>query len=191
MRGCSCRSHSISRVISPGVYRSDSCTSCAPVAVEATAYIDVTVRAGIESPNTIPGTTEERDAEGIESQKWTRVCATACAAIGNVAVGLVINDFALEQAADRVIGKVTKFVGAHGQVRGKRCSILVRHMLTNELANIHPHLFVRLEGLLQVVSLGPLIIEDGEGLFYLPELTRSKRAVFTERFVGPSGFICS
>ena len=36
-------------------------------------------------------------------------------------------------------------------------------MLTNQLSYIDPHLFIRLKGLLKIVALGPLIIEDGEG----------------------------
>src|SRR5438067_12826631 len=79
-----------------------------------------------------------------------------------MAVGFVIDDLPLKESADTGMGEIAEFVGAHRQIGGKRLPVFVGNLLSNELAYVDPHLFIRLQGLLQIVALGSLIIEDSE-----------------------------
>lgn len=63
------------------------------------------------------------------------------------------------------MGKVADFVGAGGERAGQSVAVLVRSAFANEFADVHPHLIAGLEGLVQLVLLSPMIIEEGEGRF--------------------------
>ncbi len=80
-----------------------------------------------------------------------------------MAVGFIVDNLAFEERADALIGEFAEFVGAHRQIGGKCLPVLVGHLLANQFPHVNPHLFVGLEGLLQVVLRCSLIIEDGEG----------------------------
>ena len=80
-----------------------------------------------------------------------------------MAVGLVVNNFAFEERADASVGEVPNLVGTGSQIGGQGLAVFAGNALANEFADVNPHLLVRLEGLLQLVFLCPLTIEDGEG----------------------------
>jgi ABC-type Fe3+-citrate transport system substrate-binding protein len=85
------------------------------------------VSAGRVTEYAAPGGGAKRDAERIVPECSLRVAAAAAAAIGNVPVGFVVDDFSLKKIADEFVGEIAEFVGTRRQVDRENVSVLVRN----------------------------------------------------------------
>src|SRR6516225_1459159 len=129
----------------------DGSVRCGPVSVKATVHlIPPAVTRGVRI-DAVGSGGEKRDSQGVEAQLGLRIAAAAGTAIGDVAEGFVVNDFAFIEAADKFVGQIAELIGAGSQILRKQLSVLVGDLFANQLANIDPHLFVRFARLLQLI----------------------------------------
>ncbi len=112
--------------------RRSRCVVHAPGVIEAVANVhDRSARAHVRRVHPLICGSAERHAYGIVLRGRVKVAAARGAAVGNVAVGFVVDDFALEESADSGVGQVAEFVGTHSQVGGERLSALVWYVFAD------------------------------------------------------------
>ena len=90
----------------------DSLVCRAPVAVEGGTYILESIRAVIPGLHAVESKTSQNEVQRVEVETEAAVSAAICTAVGHVAVGFVVDYFALEQRADASIGEVANLLGA-------------------------------------------------------------------------------
>src|SRR6516164_2928908 len=132
-------------------YGSDGRAPCGPISVKTLVHGLPPGGTRVVSIDAVVSGGEERDSQGAKVQLGCRIGTAAGTAVGDVAEGFVVNDLAFIEAADEFVGEVTKGVGAGSKILWKQLSVLVGDLFANQLANIDPHLFVRLERLLQLI----------------------------------------
>src|SRR5260370_37907580 len=92
---------------------------------EVGAHIVVLVRAPLNGPHPVLGSTPVGDTKGTVVQGYVVKIATGRASISGVPVGLIIDYFALEQT-DADVGEIANLIGTRGEIGGKGFSGCVR-----------------------------------------------------------------
>jgi hypothetical protein len=114
-------------MIPVGIYLSDGRADSAPVVIVRPGDVLPEVIASAVSLYTVPCGGVKRNIERILPELGFRVAAAIGAAVGHMAVGFVIDDFALKKIADEFVGEIAEFVGTRRQVDRENVSVLVRN----------------------------------------------------------------
>lgn len=145
-----------------GVYRGDTRVHSGPIGCELGAHIHIYSIAA-RRPDGVGARRGKRYIERIGPKEGQIIGAALAAAVGDVPICSVVDNFTFKQSPDEFIIKVAELVSARGEISGQSLSVLVRYVFANELAYVDPHLIFGLEGLFQIVPRRALIIEDCEG----------------------------
>jgi hypothetical protein len=76
----------------------------------------------------------KRDTERNVPERGLRIAAASATAIGDVAQGAVIDDFALKKIADEFVGEVAELVGAGVEVLRNDLAVLIGDLVANQFA---------------------------------------------------------